>query len=105
VRESQYQAKIIKKIKEMFPGCEVFKTDAGYRQGFPDIVVLWDDYWACLEVKTEPAYLAEPNQDYYINKLNDMSFAAYIYPESEAEVLNALQQAFESPRRTRVSKS
>ena len=105
MKESQYQSKIIKKLEEMFPGCIVIKTDANYRQGFPDLVILWNQYWASLEVKTEPSYTAEPNQDYYIDKLNSESFAAYIYPESEGEVLNALQQAFKSPRRTRVSKS
>jgi hypothetical protein len=105
VTESQYQFKIIKKLEEMFPGCEVLKTDAGYRQGFPDLIVLWGEGWAALEVKTEPMYSSQPNQDYYIERLNGMSFAAYIYPESEGEVLNALQQAFESPRRTCVSKS
>jgi hypothetical protein len=105
VKESQYQSRIIKKLEELFPGCTVLKTDANYRQGFPDLLILWHQYWATLEVKTERAYLAEPNQDYYIEKLNGESFAAYIYPECEGEVLGALQQAFKSPRRTRVSKS
>jgi hypothetical protein len=47
----------------------------------------------------------QPNQDYYVEQLDEMSFAAYIYPENEEEVLSALQQAFESPRRTCVLKS
>jgi hypothetical protein len=34
-----------------------------------------------------------------------MSFAAYIYPENEKEVLSALQQAFKPPRRARVLES
>jgi hypothetical protein len=105
VRESEYQSRIIKKLEEMFPGCEILKTDANYRQGYPDLLILWYQYWAALEVKTEPMYDPEPNQDYYINKLNDLHFAAYIYPECEREVLDALQQAFKSPRRTRVFKS
>jgi hypothetical protein len=103
VRESQYQAKIIKKLKKMFPGCEIFKMDAGYQQGIPDLLILWDDYWASLEVKLSAASDIQPNQDYYIRKLDEMSFAAYIYPENEKEVLSALQQAFKSPRRARVS--
>lgn len=103
--EREYQAKIIKKLKKMFPNCEVFKMDAGYRQGFPDLLILWDEFWASLEVKLSPSSNAQPNQDYYIKKLDEMSFAAYIYPENEKEVLGALQQAFKSPRRARVSQS
>jgi hypothetical protein len=99
--EGQYQTKIIKKLKRRFPGCDVLKMDASYRQGFPDLLLLWREHWASLEVKMSPSADRQPNQDYYIDKLSEMSFAAYIYPENEEEVLNALQQAFESPRRTR----
>ena len=105
MNESQYQAKIIWKLKEMFPGCEVLKTDAQYRQGFPDLLILWENYWAALEVKMRALAHVQPNQDHYIERLSDMSFAAYIYPENEKEVLSALQQAFKSPRRTRILKS
>lgn len=99
--ESQYQTKIIKKLKDRFPGCDVLKMDASYRQGFPDLLVLWREHWALLEIKITSSANVQPNQDYYIDKMNDMSFAAYISPENEEEVFNALQQAFESPRRTR----
>ena len=103
--ENKYQAKIIKKLEEMFPGCMIMKTDSAYRQGMPDLIILWEKYWASLEVKADASSSSQPNQGYYIQKLNDMSFAAYIYPENEMEVLSALQQAFKPPRRTRVSKS
>lgn len=105
MREGEYQSKVIKKLKEMFPGCDVFRTDARYQQGIPDVIILWKRFWAALEIKTSPSAYVQPNQDWYIQKLNSMSFAAYIYPENEEEVLDALQQAFESPRRARVSQS
>ena len=89
----------------MFPGCMIMKTDSSYRQGMPDLIILWEKYWASLEVKADELSSSRPNQGYYIQKLNDMSFAAYIYPENEMEVLSALQQAFKPPRRARVSKS
>jgi len=101
--EGQYQTKVIKKLERMFPGCQVMKSDSSYKQGFPDLIVLWNSCWASLEVKTGPHVNRQPNQDYYIEELGGMSFAAYIYPEVEEEVLDALQQAFESPRRARVS--
>lgn len=103
--ESQFQSKIIKKLEDMFPGCTILKMDAARRQGIPDLLILWHQYWAVLEVKKAPLAHKQPNQDHYIEELNAMSFAAYIYPENEEEVLSALQQAFKSPRRTRIFKS
>ena len=93
-RENSYQAGLIKRIKERFPGCIVLKNDSTYIQGMLDLTILWQDGWGSLEVKASESYL---------ELLNKMSFAAYIYPENEEEVLDALQQALESPRRARVS--
>jgi hypothetical protein len=105
VTENQYQAKLIKKLEAMFPGCEIFKNDSGYSQGIPDLTILWYDKWASLEVKRSADAPMRPNQAYYLEKLDHLSFAACIYPENEEEVLSALQQAFEPPRRARLSKS
>ncbi len=102
--ENKYQAKLIKKIEEIFPGCIVLKTDL-IRQGFPDLLIIWKKYWASLEIKASSVAGLQPNQDHYIKQLNKMSFAAFIYPENEEEVLSALQQAFKPPRRARISKS
>lgn len=101
--EAQYQAKLIKKLERMFPNCVIMKTDPSYRQGMPDLLLLWRKFWASLEVKISPKAPSQPNQDYYVEQLNEMSFAAYICPENEREVLGALQQAFKPPRRARVS--
>jgi hypothetical protein len=95
--ENQYQAKIIRKLKEMFPGCIVIKVDSAYQQGMPDLLLLWKQYWASLEVKADRLSRPQPNQDHFVEQLNDMSFAAYIYPENEKKVLSALQQAFKPP--------
>jgi hypothetical protein len=101
--ENRYQAKLIKKLGDLFPGCVVMKTDTQYKQGMPDLIVLYKGYWASLEVKASADAPTQANQQYYIKRLSEMSFAAYIYPENEREVLGALQQAFEPPRRARVS--
>lgn len=88
----------------MFPGCIVLKTDTQHIQGLPDLLILWREYWAALEVKLFESANRQANQNYYIERLDNMSFAAYIYPENEKKVLNALQQAFKPAGRTRVSK-
>lgn len=103
--EAQYQAALIKKLNRLFPGCLIFKMDPAYKQGVPDILILWNDRWALLEVKRSADSLEQPNQAFYVQMLHKMSFSAFIYPENEAEVLSALQQAFESSGRTRVSQS
>jgi hypothetical protein len=103
--ENKYQAKLIKKIEKMFPGCLVMKTNSEYKQGLPDLLILYKKYWATLEVKAGQFKGTQPNQGYYIELLDDMSFAAYIYPENEEEVLSALQQAFEPSGGTRISES
>lgn len=96
MKERYYQGRLINKLENLFPGCVVLKNDANYIQGIPDLIILYNDRWACLEVKNDSTSQVQPNQDYYIERLNEMSFAAYIYPENEAEVLDALQRSFES---------
>lgn len=100
--ENKYQSGLIKRIKDRFPGSVVLRNDAAYQQGMLDLTLLFGDRWASLEVKASADASVRPNQDYFVQQLDDMSFAAYIYPENEEEVLNALQQAFESPRRACV---
>jgi hypothetical protein len=78
----------------MFPGCIVLKNDPNYLQGIPDLVIFWHDRWAMLEVKKSANASHQPNQDYYVDLTNRMSFARFIYPENKGEVLNELQQSF-----------
>ena len=98
--ERDFQAKVIKEIKSMLPGCFVLKCDGSNTpQGFPDILVICGDKWAVLEFKrSEKERYSEngprPNQEYYIERLGKMSFAKFIYPENKEEVLDELQQTF-----------
>lgn len=94
--ESTYQARLIRKLEGMFPGCFILKNDPNYRQGVPDLIILYRDRWAALEVKKDENARARPNQPYYVELLNSMSFAAFIYPSNETDILRGLQQAFEA---------
>lgn len=78
----------------MFYGCYVFKTDPNYTQGLPDLLVLYEDQWATLECKKNKYSSYQPNQKYYVEDLNSMSFSAFIFPENKDKVLHDLQLFF-----------
>ena len=90
--ESGFQDRLRDSLKAMFPGCMIFKMEQ--IQGIPDLLVLYKDKWALLEVKRSANAPKQPNQEYYVDILNKMSFSRFIYPENKEEVLNDLQQAF-----------
>lgn len=98
MRENTYQRRLIKKLEKQFPGCIVLKNDANHIQGIPDLMVLHNDKWAALECKRSEDASHQPNQDLYVEKMNSMSYAAFIYPENEKEIFNDLQSAFKSKR-------
>jgi hypothetical protein len=94
MRERDYQAGLIKRIKRRFPGCVVVKNDPNYIQGFPDLLLLFGHQWAVLEVKPSIDAPYQPNQEYHLRLLGEMSIAAMICPENEEEVLDELQLTF-----------
>ena len=94
--ESKFQRNLIDEIESRFPGAMVLKNDPTYIQGVPDLLVLWNNKWAALEVKKSATASHQPNQDYYVEKMNDMSFSAFIYPENKEEILNAMEQSLSS---------
>ena len=70
--ESKFQEKLIREIEGRFPGAIVLKNDSSYIQGFPDLIVLYKNHWAVLEVKNDRHADHHPNQDYYVDKMNDI---------------------------------
>lgn len=92
--ERDYQKTLISKLERLFPGCFILKNDPGYLQGVPDLLILYGDRWAMLEVKAKANAANQPNQAYYVDLLSRMSFAAFVNPSNEQEVLDALERAF-----------
>ena len=92
--ESGFQDKLRNELKELCPGCMIFKMDQV--QGIPDLLILYKDKWASLENKKSANAKRQPNQEYYVDKMNEMSFSRFICPENKEEVLNELQQTFNS---------
>lgn len=102
MREREYQSHVINRLQSLFPGCLILKNDPTYIQGVPDLSIFWGSHWAMLEVKLSHDSPEQPNQRYYVETLNEMSFAAFIFPEVEDGVIDALQSAFGSPRQARL---
>lgn len=105
ILERTFQSKLIRRIKKDLPGCIVLKNDPNYIQGFPDLLILNGDRWAALEVKKDAKAGHQPNQDFYVRRLNAMSFARFVYPENERTVRHELYNALRSDRNARVSES
>lgn len=93
-RENEFQSKLIKELKSRFPGCMVLKNDPNYIQGIPDLIVLYKDRWATLECKRSVRASHRPNQEYYVDAMDEMSFSRFICPENKEEVLSELQSTF-----------
>ncbi len=90
--ESGFQDKLKEELKKLFPGCMIFKMDQ--IQGIPDLLILYKDKWASLENKKSLKAKHQPNQDYYVDLMNKMSFSRFICPENKDEVLEELKKIF-----------
>lgn len=92
--ERDFQSKLIKEIKIRLPGALVLKNDANYKQGVPDLLILYKQRWGALECKNRKDASRQPNQEYYVGYMNAMSFARFIYPENKEDVLNEMVETF-----------
>lgn len=92
--ERDFQAELIRELKLIFAGCMVIKLDSSYIQGLPDLLILYGNKWAALEVKKSEHSPKQPNQEYYVELMNRLSFARFICPENKETVLYELQQTF-----------
>ncbi len=98
VSEGSYQTHLKHRIREILPGAIVLKEDPNDTPGVPDLCILYKTRWATLETKISKNAKHRPRQDWYVDKMNDMSFSAFIYPENEEEVLYAMERALKARR-------
>lgn len=96
--ENKFKTGLVKDLKKRFPGCMVVHLDPNEIQGIPDILVLYKDRWAALEGKKTEKAQHRPNQDYYVAKMNEMSYASFIYPENKEEILDEMERSFTDSR-------
>jgi len=103
-RESIFEMKLVQDLMHLYPNAIILKTYPNYIQGFPDRLMLLNDRWAAFEIKSHHNARHQPNQDYYIELLNRMSFASFVYPANREEFFNEIQFALRSVWETRVFK-
>ena len=95
-QERDFQRNLKKELEKKFPGCIITKLDSSYIQGIPDLLILYKNKWATLENKKYAKAAKQPNQEYYVEKMNDMSFSRFIYPENKDMVLDELTNFLEN---------
>lgn len=100
--ESKFQSYLINRLREIFDGCIVLKNDPTYKQGIPDLTVLYNDKWATLECKASSRSKRQPNQEYYVALMNEMSFSSFVYPDNQEEVIKALEDFFTNSNQNRL---
>lgn len=88
--ENKFKTNLVKTIKRRLPGSFIFHLDPNELQGAPDLLVLHKDKWAALEGKKNEKASLRPNQPYYVDLFDSMSFARIIFPENAEEVLDEL---------------
>lgn len=100
MKENEFQSKLIKELKTLFPGCVILKNDANYKKDIPDLTILYHDHWAMLECKrskeamVHSSEVTQKNQKWWVDNLNKMSYASYIYPENKEQVIEELKEVF-----------
>ena len=94
--ESKFKTDLVREIKTRFPGSIVLHISPNDLPGGPDLLILHKDKWAALEGKQKEKSSHRPRQDYYVDKMNEMSYASFIYPENKEDVLNDMERSFQA---------
>lgn len=97
-RENEYQAGVIKKLKDLVKPIdgEVIKLNPKQIQGIPDWEIIANGKYALLEIKRDKDAGHRPNQDYYIEKHSKRgAFTSFMYPENEEQVISGLKKYFD----------
>lgn len=94
ILEKDFQKAFIRQIKIILPNSIAIKNDANYLQGFPDWTVIDGPRVYVFEAKAFKNANRQPNQEYYINTINNAGgFARFVYPENMQEVLDEIQRS------------
>ena len=89
--ESKVQKRLVRFLKSK--GCYVIKTKPGPGTpvGCPDVLALYEGFWAAFEVKADSSSPFQPLQEATISKFEGWSFARVVHSENIDEVIGALE--------------
>ena len=96
-QEGNVQDAVKKRILKEFPGAHVCKTDPNLWgwQGVPDLLIIYKDKWAFLEMKRHKDAARQANQDYWVRTLDKQGCAAFCYPEVREQAFKKLHEYFD----------
>ena len=83
-----FQSRLVQELQSIFPDAIILRTDPRDTQGIPDV-----DRWAALEIKKSANAHRQPNQPWFVDRMNNMSYAAFVYPSNKDRILDELQSA------------
>lgn len=94
-----FQSQLVKRLEREFDGCIVLRNDPKWAfQGIPDLLMLWGPNWVALETKANSKSSKRPNQPYYVDRMDRMSYANFVSPDNVEEVLDEIHRSFGSRR-------
>ena len=89
--EKKLQQKIVQYLKSK--GCFVLRhTGAGVPAGTSDVSFYKEGFYGFIEVKARANAPTQPLQLEFIKKMNDWSWAKFVYPENWEEVKIELER-------------
>lgn len=89
--ENKVQTDLIKFLRKR--GCYVIKTKPGPGTpvGCPDVLALYEGFWAAFEIKGSKGARFQPLQKDTLARLNGWSYAVVVYPENYQEIIAELE--------------
>lgn len=96
--ESEFKRKFKNMLEQSYPGCVLVDINPEQFRSFPDLLFLYDKFWATFEMKRTVGSAVRPNQPYWVEKLDNMSFSRFVEPGTAKEVLDDLARAIQSGR-------
>jgi len=91
--ESRFKRKTLKRISERLSGINLDFIHPN-RRSQPDVIILGPKVWAALEFKKEKNSNKQPNQVFYVSRMNEQSYARFVHPGNVEGVLDELEQLF-----------
>jgi len=96
--EATFKARFIERLRCRLRGVDLDIIHNTTGNSKPDLIILGSPNWAALEFKKTARSKTRPNQPYHVERMNAKSYARFVYPTIEEEVLDELEELFTPSR-------